>query len=45
MEFKTQIDKLEGAQNWLVWKLQIELVLEHHEVLEVVIGELKKPIL
>ncbi|CAL1687617.1 unnamed protein product [Lasius platythorax] len=44
MEFKTQIDKLEGAQNWLVWKLQIELVLEHHEVLEVVTGELKKPV-
>ncbi|EZA56778.1 hypothetical protein X777_03216 [Ooceraea biroi] len=45
MEFKTQIDKLEGAQNWLVWKLQIELVLEHHEVFEVVTGELKKPVI
>lgn len=44
MTFKTQIDKLEGAQNWLVWKLQIELVLEHHEVLEVVTGELEKPV-
>lgn len=41
---RRKLDKLEGAQNWLVWKLQIELVLEHHEVLEVVTGELKKPV-
>src|SRR5277367_89492 len=43
MEFKTQIDKLEGAQNWTKWKRQVGLLLRHHEVLDIVEGRSVKP--
>ncbi|KAF2895216.1 hypothetical protein ILUMI_10957 [Ignelater luminosus] len=38
MEFKAQIEKLEGATNWTKWKRQVELLLMHHEVHDLVIG-------
>lgn len=38
MEFKTQIEKLKGATNWSKWKRQIELLLRHGEVLDLVTG-------
>lgn len=36
MEFKTHIEKLKGAVNWSKWKRQIELLLRHNEVLDLV---------
>ena len=43
MEFKTQIEKLKDATNWSKWKRQIELLLQHSEVLNLVIGVWKLP--
>ncbi|CAG9821433.1 unnamed protein product [Phaedon cochleariae] len=43
MEFKAHIAKLEGASNWTKWRRQIELLLRHHEVLEVTTGEIQSP--
>lgn len=39
MEFKTQIEKLKGAINWSKWKRQIELLLRHNEVFDLVTGD------
>lgn len=43
MDFKVQIEKLEGTCNWSKWKRQIELLLKHHDVYDVVMGKLVKP--
>lgn len=43
MDFKIQIEKLRGAENWTRWKRQIVLFLRHHEVLEIVTGDISKP--
>lgn len=43
MDFKMQIDKLEGAVNWTKWRRQIELLLRHHDVLDVATGKCSKP--
>ncbi|GFQ95688.1 uncharacterized protein TNCT_96931 [Trichonephila clavata] len=32
MEFKAHIEKLMGVANWSKWKQQIELLLQHHDV-------------
>ncbi|GFR24645.1 retrovirus-related Pol polyprotein from transposon TNT 1-94 [Trichonephila clavata] len=39
MEFKAHIEKLVGAANWSKWKRQIELLLRHHDVHDVVCGD------
>ncbi|GFY01840.1 retrovirus-related Pol polyprotein from transposon TNT 1-94 [Trichonephila clavipes] len=41
MEFKAHIEKLVGAANWSKWKWQIELLLRHHDVHDVVCGDRK----
>ncbi|GFW93361.1 retrovirus-related Pol polyprotein from transposon TNT 1-94 [Trichonephila clavipes] len=43
MEFKAHIEKLVGAGNWSKWKRQIELLLRHHDVHDVVCGDRKWP--
>ncbi|GFV31516.1 retrovirus-related Pol polyprotein from transposon TNT 1-94 [Trichonephila clavipes] len=43
MEFKAHIEKLVGAANWSKWKRQIELLLRHHDVHDVVCGDRKCP--
>ncbi len=43
MDFKAQIDKLQGATNWTKWKRQVELLLRHNDVLDIVTGERVKP--
>lgn len=43
MEFKPHIDKLKGASNWTTWRRQIELLLCHQEVLELVVDDTKIP--
>ncbi|GFV74332.1 hypothetical protein TNCV_5127751 [Trichonephila clavipes] len=41
MEFKAHTEKLVGAANWSKWKRQIELLLRHHDVHDVVCGDRK----
>lgn len=43
MDFKAQIQKLEGASNWSKWRRQTELLLRHHEVLEIARGDMVVP--
>lgn len=43
MEFKAQIEKLEGSKNWTKWKRQVELLLRHNDVLDLVTGDRVKP--
>ncbi|GFQ95387.1 uncharacterized protein TNCT_170071 [Trichonephila clavata] len=43
MEFKTHIEKLVGAANWSKWKRQIELLLRHHDVHDVVCRDRECP--
>ncbi|GFQ97166.1 retrovirus-related Pol polyprotein from transposon TNT 1-94 [Trichonephila clavata] len=43
MEFKAHIEKLVGAANWSKWKRQIELLLRHHDVHDVVCGDRECP--
>ncbi|GFX52556.1 retrovirus-related Pol polyprotein from transposon TNT 1-94 [Trichonephila clavipes] len=43
MKFKAHIEKLVGAANWSKWKRQIELLLRHHDVHDVVCGDRKCP--
>ena len=43
MDFRTHVEKLEGAGNWTKWRRQVELLLRHHEVFEVASGEQKMP--
>ncbi|GFR08504.1 uncharacterized protein TNCT_2061 [Trichonephila clavata] len=43
MEFKAQIEKLVGAANWSKWKRQIELLLRHHDVHDVVCRDRECP--
>ncbi|GFS49268.1 uncharacterized protein TNCV_2410811 [Trichonephila clavipes] len=43
MEFKAHIEKLVGAANWSKWKRQIELLLRHPDVHDVVCGDRKCP--
>ncbi|KAK9704007.1 hypothetical protein QE152_g28554 [Popillia japonica] len=38
MEFKPQIKQLQGASNWSRWRRQVELLLQHQEVLDIVKG-------
>lgn len=40
---KNSVEKLEGANNWSRWRRQIELVLRHQEVLDVVNGSRTEP--
>lgn len=39
MDFKAQIDKLKGAESWTKWKRQIQLLLRHQEVFEIISGD------
>ena len=39
MDFKPQIDKLRGTENWTKWKRQIELMLKHHDLFDLVVGD------
>ncbi|GBN11687.1 hypothetical protein AVEN_184843-1 [Araneus ventricosus] len=41
--FKTQIEKLEGSKNWTKWKRQIDLLLLHRDVLDLITVDLVKP--
>ncbi|GFQ85012.1 retrovirus-related Pol polyprotein from transposon TNT 1-94 [Trichonephila clavata] len=43
MEFKAHIEKLVGAANWSKWKRQIELLLRHHDVHDIVCGDRECP--
>lgn len=43
MDFKTQIEKLDGVHNWSRWKRQVELLLRHQEVDDVVTGATTLP--
>ncbi len=43
MGFKAQIEKLEGSKNWTKWKRQVELLLCHHDVLDIVTMKRSKP--
>ncbi|GFR24434.1 retrovirus-related Pol polyprotein from transposon TNT 1-94 [Trichonephila clavata] len=43
MEFKAHIEELVGAANWSKWKRQIELLLRHHDVHDVVCGDRECP--
>ncbi|GFR21416.1 retrovirus-related Pol polyprotein from transposon TNT 1-94 [Trichonephila clavata] len=43
MEFKAHIEKPVGAANWSKWKRQIELLLRHHDVHDVVCGDRECP--
>ncbi|GFY70184.1 retrovirus-related Pol polyprotein from transposon TNT 1-94 [Trichonephila inaurata madagascariensis] len=43
MEFKVHIEKLVGAANWSKWKRQIELLLRHHDIHDIVSGNRKCP--
>lgn len=43
MDFKAQIEKLECTRNWTKWRRQVELLLRHNEVLELVVGERTAP--
>uniref|UniRef100_A0A5S6Q508 Uncharacterized protein n=1 Tax=Trichuris muris TaxID=70415 RepID=A0A5S6Q508_TRIMR len=43
MDFKAQIEKLELPRNWCRWKRQMELLLRHHGVLDVVTGKKVAP--
>ncbi|GFT94231.1 hypothetical protein NPIL_274861 [Nephila pilipes] len=43
IEFKAHIEKLVGAANWNKWKRQIELLLQHHDVHDVVCGDRECP--
>lgn len=44
MDFKTQLDKLEGANNWSRWRRQVVILLRHQEVLDVVNGTRVLPV-
>ncbi|GBN35498.1 hypothetical protein AVEN_218333-1 [Araneus ventricosus] len=39
MEFRAHVDKLVGASNWSKWKRQVELLLRHHDVHELISGD------
>ncbi|GFQ87013.1 retrovirus-related Pol polyprotein from transposon TNT 1-94 [Trichonephila clavata] len=43
IESKAHIEKLVGAANWSKWKRQIELLLQHHDVHDVVCGDRERP--
>ncbi|GBM16548.1 hypothetical protein AVEN_148923-1 [Araneus ventricosus] len=43
MDFMTQIEKLGGCKKWTKWKGQIELLLLHHDVLDLITGDRVKP--
>ncbi|KAK9732197.1 GAG-pre-integrase domain [Popillia japonica] len=43
MEFKPQIEQLQGANNWSRWRRQVELLLQHQEVLDIVKGNKGPP--
>ncbi|GFQ77592.1 retrovirus-related Pol polyprotein from transposon TNT 1-94 [Trichonephila clavata] len=43
MEFKAHIEKLVGAANWSKWKRQIELLLRHNDVHDVVCRDRECP--
>ncbi|GFY10328.1 retrovirus-related Pol polyprotein from transposon TNT 1-94 [Trichonephila clavipes] len=43
MEFTAHIEKLVGAANWSKWRRQIQLLLRHHDVHDVVCGDRKCP--
>ena len=43
MEIKTQIEKLKGLSNWSKWKRQVELLLRHSDVLDIVTGDRRMP--
>ncbi|KAK9700734.1 hypothetical protein QE152_g31059 [Popillia japonica] len=43
MEFKPQIEQLQGLNNWSRWRRQVELLLQHQEVLDIVKGNKGPP--
>ncbi|GBM10451.1 hypothetical protein AVEN_263361-1 [Araneus ventricosus] len=45
MEFRAHVDKLLGASNWSKWKRQVELLLRHHDVRELISGDRVCPVL
>ncbi|GBN26590.1 hypothetical protein AVEN_238450-1, partial [Araneus ventricosus] len=45
MEFRAHVDKLVRASNWSKWKRQVELLLRHHDVHELVSGDRVCPVL
>ncbi|GBN32289.1 hypothetical protein AVEN_69798-1 [Araneus ventricosus] len=45
MEFRAHVDKLVGASNWSKWKRQVELLLRHHDVHELISGDRVCPVL
>lgn len=38
LDLKLNIEKLTGAQSWRRWKRQMELMLRHHGVIDIVTG-------
>ncbi|KAK9680450.1 hypothetical protein QE152_g39079 [Popillia japonica] len=43
MDFKPHIEQLQGANNWSRWRRQVELLLQHQEVLEIIKGNKGPP--
>jgi hypothetical protein len=39
MDFKAHVEKLEGNANWTKWRRQMELLLRHNDVFELITGE------
>ncbi|GBM17924.1 hypothetical protein AVEN_111077-1 [Araneus ventricosus] len=45
MEFRAHVDKLVGTSNWSKWKRQVELLLRHHDVHELISDDRVCPVL
>ncbi|GBN79835.1 Retrovirus-related Pol polyprotein from transposon TNT 1-94 [Araneus ventricosus] len=45
MEFRAHVDKLVGTSNWSKWKRQVELLLRHYDVHELISGDRVCPVL
>ncbi|GBM37859.1 hypothetical protein AVEN_193378-1 [Araneus ventricosus] len=45
MEFRAHVNKLVGATNWSKWKRQVELLLRHHGIHELISGDRVCPVL
>ena len=44
-DFRVQIEKLEGPENWSKWKWQILMLLHFHYVEDITNGSRKYPVL
>lgn len=44
-DFKIQVDKLEGPEDWAKWKWHINMVFRAHKLESIVNGDSKCPVL